>query len=556
MLKWGTGGVLLESRKIKRKRLVKQKRSLFVQKGLGITAALASTSGVFTSLAHATETTNASSSTNTTATLARSSAETAINRQFKTTASLNVRSNASTSASIVSGVGANTTITAVAQKNGTSVNGNTTWYKLSTGGWISGAYVKSTSGSSSANTGSSNSSSSSEKAISKSVKTTTALNVRSNATTSSSVVRGLSSNATVKVVAQKSGTSVNGTTTWYKLSTGGWITAAYVKDVSSSSTGNSSSGGNTSVSAETAINKNVKTTAALNVRSSASTSGSVVGSLSNSTTVKVVAQKNGTSVGGTNVWYKVSTGGWITAAYVRDVTSSSGNTSNNNNSNTGSSNTGSSNGSNNASEQAINKTFQTTTGMNVRSNASTSASVVSSLGSNATFKAVAQKQGTSVNGNATWYKLSTGGWVSAAYVKEVSATTPGNNNNSGNSNVPMSVNGAAIVAEARKHIGTPYQWGGKGPDVFDCSGFTRYVFLKVTGKNIGDWTVPQESAGTIIPVSQAQAGDLLFWGQKGNTYHVAIATSNTSYIHAPSTGYTVTEAQSGFSTASFALRVK
>ncbi|MCU6167876.1 SH3 domain-containing protein, partial [Enterobacter roggenkampii] len=100
--------------------------------------------------------------------------------------------------------------------------------------------MKSTSGSSSANTGSSNlSSSSSEKAISKSVKTTTALNVRSNATTSSSVVRGLSSNATVQVVAQKSGTSVNGTTTWYKLSTGGWITAAYVKDVSSSSTGNS-----------------------------------------------------------------------------------------------------------------------------------------------------------------------------------------------------------------------------------------------------------------------------------------------------------------------------
>ena len=152
--------------------------------------------------------------------------------------------------------------------------------------------------------------------------------------------------------------------------------------------------------------------------------------------------------------------------------------------------------------------------MNVRSNASTSASVVSSLGSNATFKAVAQKQGTSVNGNATWYKLSTGGWVSAAYVKEVSATTPGNNNNAGNTNVPMSVNGAAIVAEARKHIGTPYQWGGKGPDVFDCSGFTLRL-LKSDGQKHRRLDSPQESAGTIIPVSQAQAGDLLFWGQKG-----------------------------------------
>ena len=46
-------------------------------------------------------------------------------------------------------------------------------------------------------------------------------------------------------------------------------------------------------------------------------SGSVVGSLSNSTTVKVVAQKSGSSVNGNKTWYKLSTGGWITAAYVK-----------------------------------------------------------------------------------------------------------------------------------------------------------------------------------------------------------------------------------------------
>ena len=446
----------MESRKAIRKRLVKQKRSLFIQKSIGVTTVLASTSGVFTTLVNAPEAnatgvneTEVAKSTKSTATttLARSS-ETTINRQFKTTASLNVRSDASTSARIINGVGNNTTIKAVAQKSGTSVNGNTTWYKLSSGGWISGAYVTTAS-----NSNSSNNSTSGETAVNKTVKTTAALNVRSSASTSASVVRGLSSNATVIVVAQKSGTSVNGTTTWYKLSNGGWITAAYVQAVSSGST--TSNPGNTSTT-EQAISKNVKTTASLNVRSSASTSGSVVGSLSNSTTVKVVAQKSGSSV----------------------------------------------------------------------------------------------------NGNKTWYKLSTGGWITAAYVKEVSGNTTTNPGNSGNNTIGTNINGAAIVAEARKYIGTPYQWGGKGPDVFDCSGFTRYVFLQVTGKNIGDWTVPQESAGTIIPVSQAQAGDLLFWGEKGNTYHVAIATGNGSFIHAPSTGYTVTEASSGFSTASFALRVK
>lgn len=97
---------------------------------------------------------------------------------------------------------------------------------------------------------------------------------------------------------------------------------------------------------------------------------------------------------------------------------------------------------------------------------------------------------------------------------------------------PASSNGSAIVAEAYRHIGKAYVWGAKGPDSFDCSGFTRYVYLQVTGRDIGGWTVPQESAGTQISVSQAQPGDLLFWGSRGGTYHVAIATGNGGYVHA------------------------
>ena len=92
------------------------------------------------------------------------------------------------------------------------------------------------------------------------------------------------------------------------------------------------------------------------------------------------------------------------------------------------------------------------------------------------------------------------------------------------------MNGAAIVAEAYKYIGTPYVWGGKDPSGFDCSGFTRYVYLQVTGRDIGGWTVPQESAGTKISVSQAKAGDLLFWGSAGGTYHVAISLGGGQYI--------------------------
>lgn len=115
--------------------------------------------------------------------------------------------------------------------------------------------------------------------------------------------------------------------------------------------------------------------------------------------------------------------------------------------------------------------------------------------------------------------------------------------------------GAAIVAEAQRHIGKPYVWGAKGPDSFDCSGFTRYVYLQVTGRDIGGWTVPQEGAGTVIPVSQAQAGDLLFWGSAGNTHHVGISLGGSSYIHAPRPGQTVRVDNTQFYMPSFAVRV-
>nr|WP_247595630.1 C40 family peptidase [Vagococcus lutrae] len=95
-----------------------------------------------------------------------------------------------------------------------------------------------------------------------------------------------------------------------------------------------------------------------------------------------------------------------------------------------------------------------------------------------------------------------------------------------------------------------------GPNSFDCSGLTNYVYRQVTGRDIGGWTVPQEAAGVQIPVSQAQPGDLLFWGARGATYHVAISTGGSGYIHAPTYGQTVTSASiSPYFAPSFAVRV-
>ena len=105
---------------------------------------------------------------------------------------------------------------------------------------------------------------------------------------------------------------------------------------------------------------------------------------------------------------------------------------------------------------------------------------------------------------------------------------------------PAAGDASAVIAEAYKHIGKPYVWGAKGPESFDCSGFTSYVYRQAQGREIGGWTVPQESAGTTISLSQLAPGDLVFWGSHGATYHVGIYVGGGQYIHAPSPGQTVT----------------
>lgn len=113
-----------------------------------------------------------------------------------------------------------------------------------------------------------------------------------------------------------------------------------------------------------------------------------------------------------------------------------------------------------------------------------------------------------------------------------------------------------VVNEAKKYLGVPYLWGGTTPAGFDCSGLVQYVFKNAVGINLPRVTTQQENAGKEISLNSLSPGDLLFFGDRGATYHVAIYIGNNQYIHAPQPGETVKVASiSSYFMPSFARRV-
>lgn len=141
-----------------------------------------------------------------------------------------------------------------------------------------------------------------------------------------------------------------------------------------------------------------------------------------------------------------------------------------------------------------------------------------------------------------------------APVQQQTQAAPAQTQQQAQPQVSASADGSAIAAYAQSFIGVPYVWGGSTPSGFDCSGLTQYVYAHF-GKQIGRNTIAQESAGAHIPVSQAQVGDLLFWGTPGSTYHVAIYLGGGSYVAAPEPGQSVKVGNMAYFMPSFAVHV-
>jgi cell wall-associated NlpC family hydrolase len=86
-------------------------------------------------------------------------------------------------------------------------------------------------------------------------------------------------------------------------------------------------------------------------------------------------------------------------------------------------------------------------------------------------------------------------------------------------------------------LGRRYVWGAVGPKVFDCSGFTKYVFRQ-KGINIPRTSIQQSKYGTSIQRAKLKPGDLVFFDtsrpRKGYVNHVGIYMGNNKFIHASS----------------------
>lgn len=84
-----------------------------------------------------------------------------------------------------------------------------------------------------------------------------------------------------------------------------------------------------------------------------------------------------------------------------------------------------------------------------------------------------------------------------------------------------------ILKEGAKHLGKRYVHGAKGPNQFDCSGFTSYVY-KQFGYNISPGSRMQYTQGVPVARNDLRKGDLVFFTSRSsgkNVGHVGIVVS-------------------------------
>ena len=100
----------------------------------------------------------------------------------------------------------------------------------------------------------------------------------------------------------------------------------------------------------------------------------------------------------------------------------------------------------------------------------------------------------------------------------------------------------AFLKAAESRLGMPYVWGGDGPTDFDCSGLVQWS-LAQAGVVMPRVAAEQALTGPLVPVSEVEPGDLLFYHTDptapGYISHVAIYLGDGEMVQAPEPGLDV-----------------
>ncbi|BDU92090.1 SH3 domain-containing protein [Clostridium perfringens] len=308
--------------------------------------------------------------------------------------SLNVREGASTSSKVIGSLSGNTKVTIVGEEGA--------FYKIEykgSHGYVAKEYVKDVTESNNSNQGTQTPEKPSTPETTKKtgiVNVSSSLNVREGASTSSKVIGSLSGNTKVTIVGEEGA--------FYKIEykgSHGYVAKEYIKDVTESNNSNQGTQTPEKPSTPESTEKTgiVNVSSSLNVRSSASTSSKVIGSLSGNTKVTIVGEEG--------AFYKIEykgSHGYVAKEYVKDVTESSN------------SNQGTQTPEKPSTPESTEKTgiVNVSSSLNVREGASTSSKVIGSLSGNTKVTIVGEE--------GAFYKIEykgSHGYVAKEYIKDI-----------------------------------------------------------------------------------------------------------------------------------------
>jgi cell wall-associated NlpC family hydrolase len=91
---------------------------------------------------------------------------------------------------------------------------------------------------------------------------------------------------------------------------------------------------------------------------------------------------------------------------------------------------------------------------------------------------------------------------------------------------------------AARQVGAPYRYGGNAPTGFDCSGLVHYSYLQA-GKAVPRTTTQLWGGTSAIHRDEIRPGDILFFRIDGKVSHVGMYLGDNRFVHAPSTGRSV-----------------